>query len=51
MKRKFIFDQDKCVGCTSCVLACKNEFQTPPEINYRLVRPANEKLETRETST
>jgi Fe-S-cluster-containing dehydrogenase component len=42
MRRKFLFDQNKCVGCTSCVLACKNEFQTPPEINYRTVRPANE---------
>jgi Fe-S-cluster-containing dehydrogenase component len=48
MKRKFIFDQSKCVGCTSCVLACKNEFQTPPEINYRMVRPANEKPDTPE---
>ncbi|MBZ0156574.1 MAG: 4Fe-4S dicluster domain-containing protein [Alphaproteobacteria bacterium] len=42
MKRKFIFDQNKCVGCGSCVMACKNEFQTPPHINYRSVRPANE---------
>lgn len=42
MQRKFLFDQNKCVGCNACVLACKNEFQTPAEINYRTVRPANE---------
>lgn len=48
MVRKFIFDQNRCMGCLSCVLACKNEFQTPPEINYRMVRPANEKPESPE---
>ena len=48
MLRKFVFDQNKCVGCNSCVLACKNEFQTPAEINYRVVRPANEKADVPE---
>lgn len=48
MSKKFLFNQEKCVGCTSCVIACKNEFQTPPEINYRLVRPADENADSPE---
>lgn len=42
MKRKFINNIDKCVGCNSCVMACKNEYQTPPDLNYRKVYPMNE---------
>ena len=42
MKRKFIHNLDKCVGCNACVTSCKNEYQTPATINYRQVFPANE---------
>jgi len=42
MKRKFIHNIDKCVGCNACVTSCKNEYQTPPRINFRKVYPANE---------
>jgi len=48
MKKKFLFDQEKCVGCYACVIGCKDEFKTSAQINYRLVRPGNENPATPE---
>ncbi|MDX9696388.1 MAG: DmsC/YnfH family molybdoenzyme membrane anchor subunit [Bacteroidales bacterium] len=38
----FIFDQNKCVGCHACVVACMNEngFQTPEQ--WRNIHKSNE---------
>lgn len=40
-KRKFrygmIIDTRRCVGCKSCVLACKAENKTPPGVSYTVV--------------
>jgi molybdopterin-containing oxidoreductase family iron-sulfur binding subunit len=40
-KRKFsygmVIDTRRCVGCKSCVVACKAENKTPPGVNYMLV--------------
>lgn len=30
MQRTILFDRDKCVGCDSCVVACKLEHNLPP---------------------
>ena len=42
MKRKFVHNIDRCVGCNACVTSCKNEYQTPPQLNFRKVYSANE---------
>jgi len=34
----FIFNADRCVGCKSCEIACKNENGTQPGINWRRVK-------------
>jgi len=33
----FLFDVNRCVGCRSCEMACKNEHQTPFKIRWRRV--------------
>ncbi|AFQ43450.1 4Fe-4S dicluster domain-containing protein [Desulfosporosinus meridiei] len=33
----FLFNADRCVGCKSCEMACKNENSTPLNVNWRRV--------------
>ena len=33
----WIFDKSKCVGCRACVVACKMENNTGPDLSYRWV--------------
>jgi Fe-S-cluster-containing dehydrogenase component len=35
----FLFDLNRCVGCKSCELACKNENTTPSRVRWRRVSP------------
>lgn len=30
MNRTIFRDKDKCIGCTACIVACKNEHELPP---------------------
>ena len=34
MKYALVIDQQKCVGCGGCILACKAENNTTPDINW-----------------
>lgn len=34
-RRGFVFDQDRCIGCKACVLACKNEHGTGENVWWR----------------
>jgi len=38
----FIVDSNKCIGCNSCVMACKNFNKVDPDINWRKVHPLSE---------
>lgn len=40
----FCFNADDCIGCRACEIACKNENQTPPSINWRKVKKINSEL-------
>lgn len=41
-KLGFLVNSDRCVGCHSCELACKNEYQQQPAIRWRKVYPLRE---------
>lgn len=34
MRYAMVIDQQKCVGCGACILGCKAENNTPPDINW-----------------
>lgn len=38
----FYVDVDRCIGCMSCSMACKNENQTDVDIHWRDVLPLSE---------
>jgi len=37
-----VVDIRKCVGCHACTVACKAENKTPPGVDYRIVREAED---------
>lgn len=41
-KLGFLVDTERCIGCHSCEMACKNEFQSEPGVRWRKVYPINE---------
>ena len=38
----FIVDADRCIGCHTCEMACKNEYQLHPKVRWRKVYEINE---------
>jgi DMSO reductase iron-sulfur subunit len=38
----FLVDTERCIGCHSCEMACKNEYQPEPKIRWRKVYPMKE---------
>ncbi len=36
----FVVDVDRCLGCFTCAMACKNQYQLEPGIKWRDVVPA-----------
>lgn len=41
-KLGFLVDSERCIGCHSCEMACKNEYQLDPKIRWRKVYPLRE---------
>lgn len=41
-KLGFLVNSDRCIGCHSCEVACKNEYQQEPYIRWRKVYPLGE---------
>ncbi len=40
----FIVDSERCIGCFTCAMACKNQNQTEPGIKWRDVHPLDESI-------
>lgn len=38
----FLVDTERCIGCHSCEMACKNEYQTEAKLRWRKVYPLKE---------
>lgn len=38
----FLVDAERCIGCHSCEMACKNEYQLEPKVRWRKVYPIKE---------
>lgn len=36
-KMGFLVNMDRCIGCSACAVACKNEYQQTPDIRWRKV--------------
>ena len=43
-RRAFLMDMDKCIGCRSCAMACKNFNQLEPDMVWRQVYPLDEAI-------
>ena len=41
-RMKFLCDADRCIDCTACVTACKNENEVPWGLNRRRVVTIND---------
>lgn len=41
-KLGFLVDTERCIGCHTCEMACKNEYQSVPEVRWRKVYPIDE---------
>lgn len=39
MRRAFLVDSDKCIGCRGCAMACKSFNQLEPDMYWRYVYP------------
>ncbi len=39
MRRAFLVNSDKCIGCRGCAMACKSFNQLEPERFWRYVYP------------
>lgn len=43
-KLAFLVDTERCIGCHSCEMACKNEYQHHPKVRWRKVYPMAESV-------
>lgn len=44
MRRAFLVNSDKCIGCRGCAMACKSFNQLEPERFWRYVYPLNKEI-------
>lgn len=44
MKRGFVTNMDRCIGCNACVIACKQYHGLEPEMKRRKVREIDERI-------
>lgn len=40
----FLIDSQKCMGCYSCVMACKNQYHQPVDLFWRKIYPLHQAL-------
>ena len=41
-KKRLIFDEERCMGCSACEIACKMEYQLPRGIRFIIMRQAED---------
>ncbi len=44
MRRAFLVNSDKCIGCRGCAMACKSFNQLEPERFWRYVYPLDKEI-------
>ena len=46
MKKQYAFyiDAERCIGCFTCAMACKNQYHQPETVIWRQVYPIKEEI-------
>ena len=40
----FFIDTERCIGCFTCAMACKNQYHQPETVVWRQVYPISEEI-------